>query len=312
MEPALRTFITAMAEATVLKRIGVIWHDRVAKLPELASQLATAPHYDDGTLFHVASSLKWRSLASSLYLDRVLRRSESARLKAFNRWAAARFDNGRFLGDRFVLEMPPEFPNASQVVLNDLREIYLENRYATLFPFGRFIEANDVVIDCGANIGAFAIYAATRALNVTVLAFEPETVTYQALVRNVVANGLSDQIRCLPSGVGEHVTNLGILRRSDCFTMHGLQESGADESVQCTTIDECRLDRCDLIKMDVEGFEVPALKGSRATLQRFRPKLTVAAYHRPTDPWVLSRLVKDICPSYNVLVSGDAHLYAFP
>jgi len=300
-----------VAEATVRRRMGIIWRDQVARLPEMVSELAASSRYNDGTVFHIAGNMGWRCLLSSVHLDRFVRRSEESRQRAFNAWAATRFENGRFQGDRFVLEMPSEFPNAQQVVVNDLREIYLENRYAAMFPFGRFVGADDTVIDCGANIGAFAVYAATRAPGVKVLAFEPEPVTHNALVGNVAVNGLSGQIHCMRSGVGDCVKNLGILRRSDCFTMHRLEDSASDASVPCTTIDECRLDRCDLIKMDIEGFEVQALKGARATLQRFRPLLTVAAYHRPSDPWVLSRLVKEICPSYNVIVSGEAHLYAF-
>ncbi|HEX8065728.1 MAG TPA: FkbM family methyltransferase [Thermoleophilaceae bacterium] len=43
------------------------------------------------------------------------------------------------------------------------------------------------------------------------------------------------------------------------------------------------LERVDFVKLDVEGAELPALRGAERTLRRFRPKLAVAAYHRDED-----------------------------
>jgi len=43
------------------------------------------------------------------------------------------------------------------------------------------------------------------------------------------------------------------------------------------------IEQVDLIKMDIEGHELPALRGAERTLQRFRPRLAISLYHRWED-----------------------------
>ena len=50
--------------------------------------------------------------------------------------------------------------------------------------------------------------------------------------------------------------------------------------------DRAGLQRLDLIKMDIEGAEIQAVRGAVGTLTRLRPHLAIASYHlvdgRPT------------------------------
>lgn len=52
------------------------------------------------------------------------------------------------------------------------------------------------------------------------------------------------------------------------------------------------------IKYDVEGAEYEALLGSKNTIKKYSPKLTVAVYHRSEDLFQLPLLIKEINPSY--------------
>ena len=38
-----------------------------------------------------------------------------------------------------------------------------------------------------------------------------------------------------------------------------------------------------MIKMDLEGHELPALRGAERTLRRFRPRLAISLYHQWDD-----------------------------
>jgi FkbM family methyltransferase len=55
-----------------------------------------------------------------------------------------------------------------------------------------------------------------------------------------------------------------------------------------------------IIKMDVEGFELPALKGAKGVIRTARPKLMVSAYHRSTDLLEIPAYIDAIAPDYRI------------
>ncbi len=54
------------------------------------------------------------------------------------------------------------------------------------------------------------------------------------------------------------------------------------------------------IKMDVEGAEKNALIGAKSTINKFKPKLLVSAYHRNEDIFQLPWLIKELNPNYHI------------
>jgi hypothetical protein len=65
-------------------------------------------------------------------------------------------------------------------------------------------------------------------------------------------------------------------------------ENGSNtKPLQTTSIDDLvmakNLTRVDFIKLDIEGAELPALKGAEKTMRRFKPQLAVAVYHHDDD-----------------------------
>jgi hypothetical protein len=62
--------------------------------------------------------------------------------------------------------------------------------------------------------------------------------------------------------------------------------------VQLMALDDLDVGEVTLLKMDIEGAEVPALTGARRTVQSFKPKLAIAAYHKADD---LAQLMDAIC-----------------
>lgn len=95
--------------------------------------------------------------------------------------------------------------------------------------------------------------------------------------------------------------------------MHHLESSGTASSagdtamdVETCTIDglvhELRLPRVDFIKMDIEGAEMQALAGARATISRWKPRLAISAYHLYDDFFRIPERICEINPAYKIRV----------
>ena len=76
--------------------------------------------------------------------------------------------------------------------------------------------------------------------------------------------------------------------------------SGGDanaERIATITVDDYvrreGLTRVDLIKMDIEGSEMPALRGAVDTIRRFCPDLALCLYHRWDDVLTIPRFLEE-------------------
>ena len=148
-----------------------------------------------------------------------------------------------------------------------------------------------VFIDLGANQGEFTVCAA-RLVGESgrVFAFEPSPMMQQRLAKNVALNGLT-QVCIEPLAVADEPRHLDLLSPTGAFedgTVHAglstLYRRNSDvaavtDQVTVTTLDVWQQQRdlasVDVIKMDIEGAELPALKGGLRLIQRFRPVLFI-------------------------------------
>jgi len=77
---------------------------------------------------------------------------------------------------------------------------------------------------------------------------------------------------------------------------------GGAEVVHTYTIDDLRsdkdLDVIDFIKMDIEGAELEALKGSVKTIQQCKPKLAISVYHNIQDFWEIPQWIDSLGLGY--------------
>lgn len=125
-----------------------------------------------------------------------------------------------------------------------------------------------VCVQAGGHVGLWPARLARTFRHV--YTFEPDRALYACLCRN--SNSTPQVIaHAAALGASSGVAKLKSHPHSGQASIH---PSGAMR-VRQMTIDELGLSSCDAIFLDIEGYEVEALKGARETIKKFRPVLHV-------------------------------------
>lgn len=143
--------------------------------------------------------------------------------------------------------------------------------------FHEHVKPGMTVLDVGANIGYFAILAASLVgASGRVYAVEPNPHNARLLESSRQANGFSHlTVHQLAAGrePGLLVLNTAYSNGTTATPSRELAALMASQTVPCIDLDTllAATPRLDLVKIDVEGAELNALTGARALLERFRP-----------------------------------------
>ncbi len=168
----------------------------------------------------------------------------------------------------------------------------------------------DRIIDCGAFNGDTARSFLERLdQDCEIIAIEPVTTNYDALSRWVDANGLDRKVTPLKVGVGELRATMTIdiapNEEDPRATVALCKNNTQTEEITIESIDAIvngSENKIDYVKIDIEGFEPEALKGARAVLNRDRPDLAIAGYHKAEHLWELPQLIATLEPAYRFYV----------
>jgi FkbM family methyltransferase len=176
-------------------------------------------------------------------------------------------------------------------VLDDVHlRVYADGRLGHLLRYGdfevseqaflkRILRPGDVFVDAGANIGLYSLLAGRLVgPSGSVLAFEPCAATFERLRENVRRSGMP-QISChriaLSNIAGPATLSVSRSGFDAWNSLAGILADGefTSESVMTITWDafwaqQTLQKRVTVMKIDVEGWEVPVLEGAYALLSR--------------------------------------------
>jgi FkbM family methyltransferase len=141
-------------------------------------------------------------------------------------------------------------------------------------------EASFVILDAGANVGFFSLWAAKRWPKARVVAVEPHPGTFMDLKANVDANNLSDRITLIRAALSSS-QGVGNLQLHDEHNMAILQECGVIGDVHLSSATKVTLDTMDglaqklnvvfeVAKIDVEGAEMDVLNGAGPAILKLK------------------------------------------
>jgi FkbM family methyltransferase len=169
------------------------------------------------------------------------------------------------------------------------------------------VQAGDVVLDCGANVGVFTREALDHGAS-KIIGIEPAPENLEVYRRNFKDEIAAGRVVVYPKGVWDKddVLTLHVDANNtaaDTFVLNR-KETTSEIKVPLTTIDkmvaELKLDRVDYIKMDIEGAEPNALRGAHGTLAKWKPRMSITTYHQPDHPVLLPKIILEARPDYKV------------
>lgn len=131
----------------------------------------------------------------------------------------------------------------------------------------------EVAVQAGGNCGMWPRYLAKKFS--TVYTFEPDITNFLCLNLNVPE---SNVIR-LQAALGDKPRGISMIHTPDNIGAHRVGSKG---NIPVMKIDDMRLPACDLIQLDVEGYEVHALRGAVHTIDNFKPVIMLEdkGHHR--------------------------------
>lgn len=165
-----------------------------------------------------------------------------------------------------------------------IHQIVVLNQYHV-----ELIDSKGVVIDAGANIGIFSIFAAIKHPDATIYAFEPTPSTFKSLKENTK---YYPNIKIFNCGLAETKRDAFITT----FKHSGKNYVGETGTpIELKTIDEFNIP-ASFIKIDTEGYEENILNGAKETIRKFKPIISMSAYHKVTDKYELPKTLNKIAP----------------
>jgi FkbM family methyltransferase len=200
------------------------------------------------------------------------------------------FSQVAYLGDHRALT----YLRSGQKIFVDTRSVdigthlmfggWWESNYAAAFC--NLLKPGDVVLDIGANHGFYSLIAAPRiSPGGHVYAFEPSKNFYELIMASVSVNGLGDIVSVANLALGDsdgdvtltfdrHWSGAAHVETGRAYGTNADTATGLErETVKCVSLDNYlggKLDKVDVIKMDIEGAEGLALKGMSKFIDRSR------------------------------------------
>ena len=172
---------------------------------------------------------------------------------------------------------------------------------------------HEAFVDCGAYTGDSILSLQEnlqqRGLSApeAIYAFEPDAISYQKLL-----NTTRDMVGC-------EAINAGAWSHSDVLYFNStgsqnakLSQEVAGSQITVTSIDEQLAGRrATFIKMDIEGAELPALRGAEKTIREFTPTLAISFYHRRDDLLTIPQYIKSLHEGYRFYLRSHHKKYAY-
>ena len=178
----------------------------------------------------------------------------------------ASFESWKEFPKKVAESMGCEFTNDTPVAA--LREIFVDR----IYDVNGFVpKAGDVVCDIGASYGDSAIWW-SKVKGAKVIAFEPLKDIYRILEANITLNKADVIAFNIAIGNGKSISSS---REQNMLIKSGEAYSAL---VDTKKLDDLGIQRMDILKIDVEGFELDVLNGAVHCIEKLKPRIIIETH----------------------------------
>lgn len=176
---------------------------------------------------------------------------------------------------------------------------YGEYSEGEVVVFKKLLRPGHIVIDVGANIGAFTVpMAKIVGPTGSVIAFEAAPVNVDLLLKNVFQNNVgkldssNGGVTVIPMAASDHNGNIKVSNQDALHAYTRPDINQGEIKIPCTTIDSLNLLECQLIKIDVDRHEMQVLNGAVETIKRCRPFIYIENENQDQSEALIARLIE--------------------
>lgn len=165
------------------------------------------------------------------------------------------------------------------------------------------------ILDVGAFIGDSASVFRTLFPQSTIYAFEPSKFNTEQMYKHFAKDIDAGIIKPVLKGCGDKKATLKLCKFQGDLdsraSMHFNNDDMPFEEVEVIRIDDYVAENnidVGLIKMDIEGFEIEAIKGALEVIKTKRPLLVISIYHTPEEFYELKPFLENLHLNYEFRV----------
>jgi FkbM family methyltransferase len=148
--------------------------------------------------------------------------------------------------------------------------------YQHILPY---VKEKNIMVQAGGNCG-FILSHFVDHFN-TVYTFEPDPINFYCLNQNIQSSNVIKLQACLGDS-NKTVKVQQLVREGRKNDIGGFHVAGSG-LIPMFSIDSLKLTGCDLIQLDIEGYELKALEGAINTINQYKPVICVEVFEKWLD-----------------------------
>jgi FkbM family methyltransferase len=157
------------------------------------------------------------------------------------------------------------------------------------------INQNDIVLDIGAHIGLFTLYASQFCTKGLIYSFEPMKDNYELLLENIKSNNL-EQVKIFNLAVSNSDDPIKLFINNDESGHSMFSQSSQNLMVDSISLkkifDDNKIEHCNFLKLDCEGAEYEIIKNLPLSYFEKIDKIIIEYHMADSNPQLLIELKK--------------------